>query len=162
MEPNHEIPCIPPSSTYCSYEEAYAALWEHREKHGYGFRLKKSKPYRSDIKTHYYYCCDRQGKHQSTATVRDASSRRIDCPFKLVISKTNSAEWSIKVNHEYHNHGPSLNPKDHNVFRRRIRDQKESIESMRKAGIAPKQMLSSIKEEYPETHITILSNRSAW
>ena len=44
---------------YNSYEEAYDALKTHGMHHGYGFVLKRSKPHNSNVKTRYYYHCDR-------------------------------------------------------------------------------------------------------
>jgi hypothetical protein len=155
MSLDRETIAVIPNSIYGSYEEAYSALLVHGERHGYGFRVRRSKPHNQNIKTHYYYCCDREGKHGSKATIKDGSSRRIGCPFKLVIFRKDERQWEVKVNHPDHNHGPSANPKDHNVFRRRNHEQKEYIESMRKAGIRPKQMLSSIEEQYTGSHITI-------
>ncbi|KAH9210399.1 hypothetical protein DL95DRAFT_465896 [Leptodontidium sp. 2 PMI_412] len=49
----------PPDCLYTSYEEAYNALKGHGMQNGYGFVLKESKPYHSDIKTRYYCRCDR-------------------------------------------------------------------------------------------------------
>lgn len=53
----------PPDCLYTSYEEAYNALKSHGMQNGYGFVLKESKPYHSDIKTRYYCRCDRFKEH---------------------------------------------------------------------------------------------------
>lgn len=49
----------PSDLLYDSYKEAYNALKTHGMQNGYGFILKRSKPYNSDVKTRYYYHCDR-------------------------------------------------------------------------------------------------------
>ncbi len=95
----------PPDSLYASYEEAYNALKSHGMQHGYGFVLKESKPYNSDVKTRYYYRCDRFKEYQSTATMLSTSTRATGCPFKLVIFKTkNNDQWKLEVQDKHHNH----------------------------------------------------------
>ena len=41
----------PPDSLYASYKEAYNTLKSYGMQYGYGFILKESKPYNSNIKT---------------------------------------------------------------------------------------------------------------
>jgi hypothetical protein len=87
----------PPDSLYASYEEAYNALKSHGMQHGYGFLLQQSKPHKSDIKTRYYYQCDRCRKYQSKAKILSTSTRTTGCPFKLIIFKTNNDQWKLEV-----------------------------------------------------------------
>lgn len=163
MDSAEERIALPPNSRYSSYEEALHALRDHGMQNGYGCVLKHSKPYGSMIKTRYYYRCDRSGKYTSQATIRKTSTRAAGCPFNLIIFN-HDEQWQLEVKHGYHNHPPSLNPSAHHVYRRRTQAQKESIESMTKAGVAPKQILTAIRQKDPDTLITahdIRNERSA-
>jgi MULE transposase domain len=146
----------PSDNIFSSYEEAYNALRQHGIENGYGFRLKRSRPYGSDFKTNYYYRCDKDGNYISQATTRETRSRSDGCPFSVVISKirnTLERQWRLKVANPQHSHGPSLNPSAHHVYRRRTEGQKHSIQSMSQAGIAPKQILTSIRQGDSNTFI---------
>src|SRR5579871_3941802 len=110
-------------------------------------------PPNSDIKTRYYYHCDRSGKHQSKATILSTSTGTIECPFKLIIFKTNNDQWKLEVRDKHHNHPRSLNPSAHNVYRRRTQAQKDTTESMTHAGVRPIQIMAALQED-PDTLIS--------
>ena len=115
--------------------DSYDALKTHGMQHGYGFVLKRSKPHNSDVKTRYYYHCDRFRTYQSSATKLTTSTRAKGCPFKLVIFKVkHSEQWKLEVLDKHHNHSRSINPSAHNVYRKRTTAQKEVIELMTHAG----------------------------
>jgi hypothetical protein len=135
----------PPNTTYRSYDEAYAALKEHGIRYGYGFRINTSRPTGSSIKTRIYFCCDKDRQYNSQARVRNTGSRTSGCPFKLVIYQKDN-QWLLQVTNDQHNHGPSLNPSAHHVYRRRTSTQKEMINTLSKAGVAPKQILTAIRQ----------------
>ncbi len=123
--------------------------------HGYGFRLRQSKPHNSDVKTRYYFHCDRFGTYQSRARTLNTSTRTTGCPFKLIIFKTKANDqWKLEVRDKNHNHPPSLNSSAHNVYRRRTPAQKETIESMTHAGIRPMQILAALQKEDPDTLVS--------
>lgn len=146
---------------YDSYEEAYNALKAHGMQHGYGFVLKRSKPHNSDVKTRYYYHCDRFRKYQSSAKILSTSTRSTECPFKLVIFKIKHSDlWKLEVQDKHHNHPPSINPSAHNVYRRRTSAQKEVIESMTHAGARPMQILAAIQKEDHDTLVSATDIRS--
>jgi hypothetical protein len=161
MEPSIDDIAPPPDSLYNSYEEAYGVLKTHGMQHGYGFRLRTSKPPNSDIKTRYYYCCDRSGTYQSKATTLSTSTRTTGCPFKLLIFKTkDNNQWKLEVTNEHHNHLRSLNPSAHNVFRKRTAAQKEGIESMTYAGVRPMQIMAALQKDDPDTLVSATDIRS--
>ncbi|KAF2187474.1 hypothetical protein K469DRAFT_517270, partial [Zopfia rhizophila CBS 207.26] len=62
--------------------------------------------------------------------------------------------WRLEIKNGYHNHLPSLNPSTHHVYRKRTEVQKQSIETLSKAGNAPKRILTVIRQEDPYTLIT--------
>jgi hypothetical protein len=140
---------------YDSYEEAYDALKTHGRQHGYGFVLKRSKPHDSDVKTRYYYHCDRFRTYQSSAKKSSTSTRATGCPFKLVIFRMkHSEQWKLEVLDKHHNHSRSINPSAHNVYRKRTTAQKEVIELMTHAGARPMQILAAIQSEDHDTLVT--------
>ena len=151
----------PPDCLYASSEEAYNALKSHGMQHGYGFRLRKSTPHKSDVKTRYYYHCDRFGEYQSKATILSTSTRKTGCPFKLIIFKTkDNNQWKLEVRDKHHNHPRSLNPSAHNVYRRRTPAQKDTIESMTHAGVRPIQIMAALQKEDPDTLVSATDIRS--
>ena len=153
MDSTREEITAPLDSVHSTYEEAYNALKEHGLNNGYGFLLQRSLPHFSDIKTRYYYRCDKYRVYKSQAITRKTGTRTIGCPFNIVIFQE-SDQWRLQVKDSHHNHPPSLNPSAHHVFRRRTQTQKQSIKSMSKAGAAPKQILTSIQQQDPNTYIT--------
>jgi hypothetical protein len=143
----------PPDDTYGSYEEARDALKNHGVQHGYGTRLRKSIPHNKTVKTRYYYCCDKHGNYQSKATIRKTASNATGCPFKLVIFQNHDG-WRLAVSEKDHNHPPSLHPSSHHAYRKRTPAQKDTIDSMTRAGAAPKQILTAIRQQDPDTFVT--------
>ena len=152
MDSSGESIAPPLDYTYSSYDEAYDALKSHSLDHGYGFLLHYSRPHGSNTKTLYYYRCDRYRNYKSQATKRQTGTRTAGCPFSLAISEE-SGQWKLQVKNSCHNHTSSLNPMAHNVHRRRTQAQKISIKLMTKAGIAPKQILTAIRQQDPSTFI---------
>lgn len=149
MEVDSQTIPAPADCAYGSHEEAYHALKSHGIENGYGFRLKESLPPGASVKTRYYYCCDKAGSYQSKARIRNTASRATGCSFKLVLFQKDS-QWILEVKNAYHNHPPSLNPMAHNIYRRRTQAQKDTIESMSQAGIAPKQIMTALRNQDPD------------
>jgi hypothetical protein len=140
---------------YDTYEEAYNALKTHGRQHGYGFVLERSKPHNSDVKTRYYYHCDRLRTYQSGAKKSSTSTRAAGCPFKLFIFRMkHSEQWKLEFLDKHHNHIRSINPSAHNVYRKRTTAQKEAIELMTHAGARPMQILAAIQSEDHDTLVT--------
>lgn len=142
-----------PDGNHASYEEAYTALKEHSMANGYGFKLKRSTPPQTVMRTRFYYQCDRSGKYQSKALVRDTSTRTTGCTFNMIIFQKGDG-WILQVKNRHHNHSPSINPSAHNIHRRRTPAQKECIEAMSRAGIAPKHILTAIRQQDPNTLVS--------
>ena len=155
-----QIP-LPLNHLYDSYEEAYSSLKAHGIQHGYGFVLKRSKPHNSNVKTRYYFHCDRFRNYQSSAKKLNTSTRSTGCPFRLVIFKMeHNNQWKLEVQDKNHNHSRSTNPSTHNVYRRRTSVQKDMIESMTHAGARPMQILAAIQREDQNTLVSATDIRS--
>jgi hypothetical protein len=152
MDLNEESIPAPPDAAYNSFNEAYSALKEHGIRYGYGFRINTSRPTGSSIKTRIYYCCDKSRQYNSQARVRKTSTRTDNCPFKLIIYQKDS-QWMLQVTNDQHSHPPSLDPRTHHVYRKRTPAQKAIIKSQSKAGIEPKRIMTTIRQEDPQTFI---------
>jgi hypothetical protein len=149
MDLTEEIP-VPPDATYNSHNDAYNALKQHGLQFGYGFRIKDSRPYGSNIKTRIYYCCDKSGAYKSQSTMRKTRTRTDGCSFKLVIFQK-CDQWRLEVINKHHSHPPSLNPAAHHIYRRRTTTEKETIDLMSNAGAAPKKILTALRQSNPDT-----------
>jgi hypothetical protein len=157
--PSNYVVATPTNSTYDTFDEAYAALKEHGIENGYGFLCHRSKPHGSDVKTSYWYRCDRFRKYTSQATVRKTSTRTTGCPFSISIKQAGS-QWKLQLLQSSHNHPRSVHPSAHNVYRKRTPAQKESIRAMRLAGSMPKQIMTALRQDEPSTFITACDVRN--
>jgi hypothetical protein len=119
VEPANVIP-EPVEATYATSKDAIDELFAHAKAHGYCMRLRRSKPDGKDsIKTKYYYECDKEGSDQPRGVgIRQTSSKRTHCDFRVVIRK-NQGAWDLEVKNPLHNHGPSLNAAAHHGHRKR-------------------------------------------
>lgn len=148
----------PPDHVYASYEDAYSAFKSHGMKHGYGFHVEKRLPRGTDIKTRYYFQCDRARKYKSKATIRKTSTRTTGCLFRVVIFKMkteeNDGQWRLETKNGSHNHPRSLNASTHHVFRKRTATEKETIAAMSRAGVRPIQILTALKQQNEQTLVT--------
>jgi hypothetical protein len=143
---------------YNSYEEAYNALKTHGLQHGYGFVLKRSKPHKSDVKTRYYYPCDRFRKYKSSAKILSTSTRSVGCHFKLVIFKVkHSDQWKLEVQDKHHSHPRSINPSAH-VYRKRTHNSCMLCATLARASSITPQVKAS-----PSTsnHSTVILQRKS-
>jgi hypothetical protein len=143
----------PPYAAYRSYDEAYTALKEHGIRYGYGFHITTSRPSGSATKTRVYFGCDKGGEYRSRARIRSTGTRTSGCRFKLVIYQKDN-QWMLRVTFNQHNHGPSLHPSAHHVYRRRTAAQKEMITSLSNAGVTPNEIFAAIREADPTSFIS--------
>ena len=150
----------PSELLYDSHKEVYDALKTHSMQHGYSFVLKQSKPHNSDVKTRYYYHCDRLRTYQSSATKLNTSTRATECPFKLVIFKVkHSKQWKLEVLDKHHSHSLSINSNAHNVYHSCTKAQKEMIKLMTYAETQPMQILAAIQSKDQDTLVSATNIR---
>jgi hypothetical protein len=141
--------------TYNSFEEAYATLQSHGIENDYGFRCRVSKSSKSDIKTRFYYCCDKHDNYQSKTIIRKTSTRTTDCSFSLLIfQEKESTLWKLQVKNDSHNHSSSLHSSAHHVYRKRTQSEKNSIQTMTNAEAASKQITTALHQANSSTFIT--------
>jgi hypothetical protein len=145
----------PPASAHDSCQEAQDALIGHARENGYGVAIYLSRPHYSATKSRYYYQCDRSGHTVSKATKNRTGTHRVNCPFRATVYQAAlDGRWRLDVTNPKRNHTASLNPAAHHVHRKRSELQKNKIFSMSEAGVPPRQILSALRQDDPDTIIT--------
>jgi hypothetical protein len=150
-----EIIQPPPTSRYNTFNEARLALLAHSQDNGYGISLHKSKPYYTNVRTKFYYQCDRAREYISRATKSKTGTRTTCCPFRVKIIETKDGLWMLEAGQPTHNHPPSLNPAAHRVHRKRTAAEKEKILEMSRAGVPPRQTLIALRQYSVDTLISL-------
>ncbi|KAL6550055.1 hypothetical protein OROMI_020543 [Orobanche minor] len=98
--------------------------------------------------------CDRGGAYRETRIPQEnrknrSSSRLINCPFEIVGRRKPEGVWKVEIKTLSHNHVPSNDMSGHPYCRRFSEEEVEQIKQMHKAGIAPRQILSSLRQSNP-------------
>jgi hypothetical protein len=119
-------PPAPSERSYATAELAIAAMHEFARKHGYAMILKRSKPDKAEVKTRYFFYCDRWKTYTSTATIRQTASRASSCPFRINVWQVDEDVWDLRIEKE-HNHEPSHDAASHGVYRRQDRAPQSEI-----------------------------------
>ncbi|KAL6532409.1 hypothetical protein OROGR_014379 [Orobanche gracilis] len=99
---------------------------------------------------HVILQCDRGGSYReriSNEPKKNTGSRLINCPFQIAGQKRSDGAWYIKVKELTHNHEPSMDLSGHPSFRRLPAENINSVKEMTKAGIPPRQILSSLRQQ---------------
>lgn len=145
-----QIPPLPPSATFDSFNELYAFLQTfHREN---GAAIVKRNSWGKRIVNgqaqvmNYILICDR-GRSRASKSVglRNASTQKIDCPVKITASMKESSNWKWTYRIDgCHNHGQSLDPSAHNIHRRRTLPQQELERNISKHRALPAREMASI------------------
>ncbi|XP_024196958.1 protein FAR1-RELATED SEQUENCE 5 isoform X2 [Rosa chinensis] len=98
--------------------------------------------------------CDRGGCYRTCSALeekkKNSASRRIDCPFKIVGRRTAEGLWKVEISSLLHNHEPSTDMAGHPYCRRFTKEEASQVEQMSRAGIKPRQILSSLRQSNPD------------
>ncbi|XP_004305076.1 PREDICTED: protein FAR-RED ELONGATED HYPOCOTYL 3-like [Fragaria vesca subsp. vesca] len=125
---------------------------------GYVTVIKRSKPEKC-----VFIGCDRGGKYRDTRMVplekrkRKTSSRLIDCPFEIVGRNKPKGFWKVDIKNLAHNHEPSRDMSGHPYCRQFSKEEIMKIKEMSKAGVTPRQILSSLRQSNSDIHTTFRS-----
>ncbi|KAJ9549306.1 hypothetical protein OSB04_021849 [Centaurea solstitialis] len=116
---------------------------------GYALSIRASKKDK-----HVILQCDRGGSYRDTRRTsserkKSTGSRLINCPFQIVGQKRSDGAWYFKVKDLTHNHEPSTDMSGHPSFRQLPSENINSVKEMSKAGIPPRQILSSMRQQNP-------------
>lgn len=118
---------------------------------GYATVIRRSKANRYVI-----IGCDRGGNYRSTnipleERKKKSASRLIGCPFEIWGKKIKRSEglWKLEIKNLCHNHEPSTDMSGHPICRRFSEEEVLRIKEMNKAGVQPRQILSSLRQSNP-------------
>lgn len=117
---------------------------------GYVITTRRSNK-KGDIVVAIWLQCDRGGEHKTTATVRHAGSKKINCPFKLIGRYNKEHDvWMLYVENGEHNHPPGQYMEGHSYARRLTPEQFKKVEQMHALNIPPRKIIAALKEEYKD------------
>ena len=143
------VPLMPhPEQIFDTVEELIAFANKWALEHGFAVSTKNSHKDR-DI----YLKCDLGGQNvQKSDTSSSRSSRRIEYPYLLygrILKRKVPHQWHLSVKNSEHNHEPTEDIQGHVMHRRMGGENHDKVASMLLAGIAPRQILTSLKQEDP-------------
>ncbi|XP_062012124.1 protein FAR1-RELATED SEQUENCE 5-like isoform X2 [Rosa rugosa] len=97
--------------------------------------------------------CDRGGCYRTYSTLEDKKknsvSRWINCPFKILGRRTAEGLWKVEISSLLHNHEPSTDMAGHPCCRRFAEEEALQVKQVSRAGIKPRQILSSLRQKNP-------------
>ncbi|KAL4589691.1 hypothetical protein LXL04_002599 [Taraxacum kok-saghyz] len=133
------------TSKFDSYDELVKSVREFYYTKGYGISIRGSNPDKYVILQ-----CDRGGSYRDIRGIsgkrkKSTSTRLINCPFQI----GHDGAWMIKIKDLSHNHEPSEDISGHPSFRQLPSESVKTVEEMTKAGIPPRQILSSLRQQTP-------------
>ncbi|CAG8647305.1 12485_t:CDS:2 [Cetraspora pellucida] len=133
--------------------ESHEALIQHAQfhalNHGYAVCIK-----RLERDKFVYLCCDRGGVYRNSLNLTDEtcqramSSRLIDCPFELYRKKKNE-QWHLTIKNPIYNHKLSEDMSGHLSHRRLNLKEQQRVHQISDAGIHPREMLSTFRQDNP-------------
>ncbi|XP_062020976.1 protein FAR1-RELATED SEQUENCE 6-like [Rosa rugosa] len=116
---------------------------------GYVMVIKRSKSNR-----YVAIGCDRGGCYRTCSALeekrKNSASHRIDCPFKILGRRTAEGLWKVEISSLLHNHEPSTDMAGHPYCRLFTKEEALQVEQMSRAGIKPRQILSSLRQSNPD------------
>ncbi|XP_024156611.1 protein FAR1-RELATED SEQUENCE 5-like [Rosa chinensis] len=134
-----------------SREDLLAAVHKIAFMEGYVTVIRRSKPNKC-----VYIGCDRGGKYRDIRMVppekrkRKTASHLISCPFEIVGRRKPEGFWKVDIKDLSHNHEPSKDMSGHPYCRRFSREEILKIKEMSKAGVSPRQIMSSLRQSNPD------------
>ena len=156
-------------SEFASKTDLVHAIKQHAAEEGYAVVTRDSKAPRADgTPGKVDMICDRGLLATSKAKVRETSSRRCNCPFRLVLrceAGGAALRWFLDINNPDHNHEGSEHRAAHPTLRRAAFTPtlRNSVWQMSTSGSRARTILSTLRQEHPELSITkrdVLNNIS--
>ncbi|XP_050207821.1 PKS-NRPS hybrid synthetase cheA-like [Mercurialis annua] len=78
---------------------------------------------------------------------RKTSSRLRNCSFMIKGKKQDEGFWTLEEKNNLHNHEASVDMSGHSSCRRLSKEEISSVETMSKSGIAPRHILTSLRQK---------------
>lgn len=146
----------PIEEAFDSLNQAEAAIYQHAFDNGYALtrldiKYDKKKPRNA---RRWDFRCDKGGIKRGHGAIRESSTRMTECDFELRIHRMQTGGFKLEVYRPYHNHPSSEDARQHSQYRQPTNQQQERIESLTKAGVAPRFILNELLEADHDTLIT--------
>ncbi|GJZ68440.1 FAR1-related sequence 5-like protein [Tanacetum coccineum] len=123
---------------------------------GFVIVIKRSKQCKDGLMNKLVLICDRGGKPRICGSSTNTSSKKTDCPFKLVAKYSlEHGYWTIRVVCDQHNHLPTVNLEGHAYARRLFEDEHHLVEDLTSKNVPPHEILSTLKDQ-DETNLSTL------
>ena len=147
----------PPEGAFSTYDVLFSSLQKHAKEHEFAVAVGKSKRDRDGTIHTRYIQCVKSGKPRDRVIDRKKPfiSQKTDCPFRCRAHYTfnsdceDEGQWELSVTNATHNHDPN-NPAAHHQYRKFSSLARDWISVMTRAGIASKEIASSLTIEYLE------------
>ncbi|XP_050221087.1 uncharacterized protein LOC126671359 [Mercurialis annua] len=78
---------------------------------------------------------------------RKTSTRLRNCPFMIKGKKQDEGFWTLEEKNNLHNHEASVDMSGHSSCRHLSKEEISSVETMSKSGIAPRHILTSLRQK---------------
>ena len=122
--------------------------------HSFCIIKQRASNYRDKKPMRYDIVCDRgQGRPSVSAGPREATTQKVNCPWKGVANalKDNDWEWTFRIRHGEHNHDASSDPSAHAMHRRITPAQQQSLADIsRHSSIRAREAGSILRNSFPE------------
>ncbi|XP_021769719.1 protein FAR1-RELATED SEQUENCE 5-like [Chenopodium quinoa] len=141
-----------------------AVNWANAVAVNLGFLLVKSSYNKTrDGRSYRYLRCDRGRKSQprdlENAIRRDTKTKAIGCPFYIKIYYVFVTDsWKIRAKNDAtgtHNHPMIVYPEGHRKISGLSPDAKKVVQDMTKSKVAPRNIMATIAEQFPDDHPNI-------
>lgn len=80
----------------------------------------------------------------------------MDCPFRAKGRLQKDSTWKFRTNVAEHNHAASIDVGEHPTLCHLQPEQKTLTNQMLRAGIAPREVITSLRQIEPSAHVIIL------
>ncbi|KAH6565332.1 hypothetical protein BASA60_009952 [Batrachochytrium salamandrivorans] len=144
----------PPIGQFVSRDALIEHVRTFGAANGYGVKIARSKLNK------VYIGCDRGGNYRKRSDINgetsryNTSSRLIGCPFSVCGTKDKDDQWTLLVCNPNHNHETSRDNSAHPSLRRLNEHAQGQVMEMSKAGVRPREILSSLRQSDPSTLAT--------
>ena len=111
----------PPCDTL---DELFKSVQDFAKSNGFAVVKKRAGNKRNNVHTYCEFHCDRgESRPSRSEGVRNTSTRKIDCPWKMIASAGRRDDWRYVLRYpgtgpEAHNHGPTSTPAAHPAHRK--------------------------------------------
>ena len=134
-----------------------AQTYIHSQARSGGFALTKLRTHLDKQRTvrREDYRCEKGGKKRGEGITRKTSTRMTECPFRVRLPRESkeSGRWQLQAQDLTHNHRLSDTPAQHTTYRKPTETEKQHIQDLTRAGVAPKLIANYLHQQNLETHV---------